>query len=217
MIYKKPEKNQRKPNAQRAQLEARIITAAEHAFARTGFSGTSMESIAEDVGISKQNLIYYYPNKENLYRRVLQNTLDMWLEKMAFTEDEAATPAEIIRHYIEGKLQLSYENPEGSKVFAHEIMNGAPILKDYLLSHLQPQFEKDIALMKKWAAAGEIKDIDPEHFFFTIWAATQTYADFASQISLMLGKKKLVRKDFDNAANFLTDMVLNGIVANSDK
>tara|TARA_B100001109_G_C18864867_1_gene476501 strand:- start:13673 stop:14326 length:654 start_codon:yes stop_codon:yes gene_type:complete len=217
VIYKQPEKNQRKPNAQRAQLEARIIAAAEHAFARTGFNGTPMEAIAEAVGISKQNLIYYYPNKENLYRRVLQKTLDMWLEKMAFSDDEDASATDIIRHYIRGKLELSYENPDGSKVFAHEIMNGAPILKDYLLSHLQPQFRKDVALMKKWAKAGEIKAIEPEHFFFTIWAATQTYADFASQISLMLGKKKLTRKDFDKAADFLTDMVSHGIVANPEK
>jgi len=217
VIYKKPENNQRKPNAQRAQLEARIIKAAEHAFARTGFSGTTMETIAEAVGISKQNLIYYYPNKENLYRRVLQKTLDMWLEKMAFNEEEDAPVCDIIRHYIRGKLEISYENPDGSKVFAHEIMAGAPILKGYLLSHLKPQFEKDIALMKKWADAGQIRDIEPEHFFFTIWAATQTYADFASQISLMMGKKKLTRKDFDAAAGFLTDMVIHGIVANPEK
>lgn len=205
---------QRKPNMQRARLEARIISEAEKAFARTGYSGTPMEAIAEAVGISKQNLIYYFPNKETLYRRVLRKTLDMWLEKMAFTEQPDASPTDIISHYIRGKLELSYDNPDGSRVFAHEIINGAPVLKDYLISHLKPQFERDIVLVKKWSADGLIRDINPEHLFFTIWAATQTYADFATQIQLLLGRKKLQRKDFDEAAHFLTDMVLHGIVAN---
>ncbi|WP_430462734.1 TetR/AcrR family transcriptional regulator [Thalassolituus sp. LLYu03] len=214
MIYQKNETRQRKPNAQRQQLEARIIRAAEKAFACTGFNGTSMEVIAEAVGISKQNLIYYFPTKETLYRKVLQNTLDIWTEKMVFSEDPDALPADIIAHYIRGKLELSYENPDGSKVFAHEVINGAPILRDYLISHLKPQFEKDVELVKRWSKAGLIRDISPEHLFFTIWAATQTYADFATQIQLLMGKKKLTKNDFNEAADFLTRLVLNGIVAN---
>lgn len=215
MIYQKSDARPRKPNAQRQQLEARIIRAAEKAFACTGFNGTSMEAIAEATGISKQNLIYYFPSKENLYRKVLQNTLDLWTEKMVFSEDPEATPAEIIGHYIRGKLELSYENPDGSKVFAHEVINGAPILREHLLRHLKPQFEKDVELVRRWASAGLIRNISPEHLFFTIWAATQTYADFATQIQLLMGKKKLTRADFDAAADFLTQLVLHGIVANS--
>ena len=215
MSTRKTGASQRKPNANRVQLEARIISAAEKAFALTGYSGTAMETIAEAVGISKQNLIYYFPNKETLYRRVLRKTLDMWLEKMAFTEDPDASATDIITHYIRGKLELSYENPDGSRVFAHELINGAPVLKDYLISHLKPQFEKDVALVRQWTSAGVLRDVSPEHLFFTIWAATQTYADFATQIQLLLGKKKLQKKDFEDAAVFLTDMVLHGIVANS--
>ncbi len=217
MVYKATDSKPRRPNAQRQQLEARILRAAEKAFARTGFNGTAMEAIAESVGISKQNLIYYFPNKETLYRRVLQNTLELWTEKMAFSEDDDASPAQIIEHYIRGKLQMSYENPDGSKVFAHEVINGAPILKDFMISHLKPQFEKDLKLVRRWSEAGLIKNIAPEHLFFTIWAATQTYADFATQIQVLMGKRKLTRNDFNEAANFLTNMVLNGIVANPDK
>lgn len=214
MIYQQNDARPRKPNAQRQQLEARIIRAAEKAFAGTGFNGTSMEAIAEAVGISKQNLIYYFPNKENLYRKVLQNTLDLWTEKMVFSEDTSASPAEIIAHYIRAKLELSHENPDGSKVFAHEVINGAPILKDHIISHLKPQFEKDVALVKRWTEAGLIRDISPEHLFFTIWAATQTYADFSTQIQILMGRKKLTKADFEQAADFLTNLVLHGIVAN---
>ena len=72
----------RKPSSSRILIETRILRSAERAFSEKGFSGTSMESVAELAGISKQNLIYYFDNKELLYRRVLQDILDLWIEKM---------------------------------------------------------------------------------------------------------------------------------------
>ncbi|WP_027855915.1 TetR family transcriptional regulator C-terminal domain-containing protein [Marinobacterium jannaschii] len=207
------EKTTRKPSAARIQQEARILRAAEEVFAQKGFSGTSMDSVAEAAGISKQNMIYYFSSKENLYRRVLQNILDLWLEKMSFIEDSSAEPAEMISAYIRGKLELSRDYPFASRVFAHEVINGAPILKEYLISHLQPQFERDTALVRRWIEAGKIDPIDPEHLFFVIWAGTQTYADFAPQIQLLLNKPALEQSDFDAAASFLTQIVLRGIGA----
>ena len=201
----------RKPSSSRILIETRILRSAERAFSEKGFSGTSMESVAELAGISKQNLIYYFDNKELLYRRVLQDILDLWIEKMTLIEDQDASPSDVISVYIREKLRLSQNHPHGSKVFAHEIINGAPVLKDYLISHLKPQFERDVALVSKWVEAGLIDPIDPEHLFFTIWAATQTYADFSTQIQLMQGKSVLSEADFDKAEAFLTKFVLQGM------
>lgn len=201
----------RKPSSSRILIETRILSSAERAFSEKGFSGTSMESVAELAGISKQNLIYYFDNKELLYRRVLQDILDLWIEKMTLIEDQDASPSDVISVYIREKLRLSQNHPHGSKVFAHEIINGAPVLKDYLISHLKPQFERDVALVSKWVEAGLIDPIDPEHLFFTIWAATQTYADFSTQIQLMQGKSVLSEADFDKAEAFLTKFVLQGM------
>ncbi|MBY4677016.1 TetR family transcriptional regulator C-terminal domain-containing protein [Marinobacterium arenosum] len=207
------EKTSRKPSPARLRQEARILRAAEKVFAGKGFSGSSMDAVAEAAGLSKQNLIYYFPSKETLYHRVLQDILDLWMEKMAFIEDPQAEPAELITAYIRGKLELSRDYPDASRVFAHEVINGAPVLKNYLLSHLKPLFERDSARVRQWIADGKIDPIEPEHLFFCIWASTQTYADFASQIQLLLGKTKLEQEDFDKAASLLTRMVLNGIGA----
>ena len=117
----------RKPSSSRILIETRILRSAERAFSEKGFSGTSMESVAELAGISKQNLIYYFDNKELLYRRVLQDILDLWIEKMTLIEDQDASPSAVISVYIREKLQLSKNHPHGSKVFGHEIINGAPV------------------------------------------------------------------------------------------
>jgi len=207
------EKSKRKPTAARIRQESRILRAAEKVFALKGFSGTSMDAVAEIAGISKQNIIYYFPTKEALYSRVLQSILDLWMEKMAFMENPDADPATTIEAYIRSKMELSRDYPDGSRVFAHEIINGAPVLKEYLVSHLKPQFERDTALVRQWIDDGSIKPIDPEHLFFFIWASTQTYADFACQIQLLLDKPQLEQDDFDRATQLLTQMVLNGIGA----
>jgi len=202
-----------KQSVNREVLESRILRAAEIVFASKGFSGSSMERIAEIAKISKQNLIYYFPNKDLLYRRVLKEMLDIWIEKLSFLEVQGETPEVIIRRYVSEKMALSRLYPNGSKVFAHEIISGAPVLKEYLISHLKPQFDRDVILVMSWINKGLIDCIDPEHLFFTIWAATQTYADFSVQMEVLLGKNALEEADFQRAEDAVTEFVVRALGA----
>jgi TetR/AcrR family transcriptional regulator len=202
-----------KQSINREELESRILRSAEIVFAEKGYSGSSMEAIAVTANISKQNLIYYFKNKELLYKRVLKEMLDVWIEKLSFIEVSGDTPEGVIRRYVQEKMALSRIHPNGSKVFAHEIISGAPILKEYLISHLKPQFDRDVILVKSWINKGLIDEIDPEHLFFTIWAATQTYADFSVQMEVLLGKRRLDDDDFERAEMAVTDFVVRALGA----
>ncbi|WP_245931835.1 TetR/AcrR family transcriptional regulator [Marinomonas aquiplantarum] len=204
---------QTKQSINRQELEARILRSAEIVFAEKGYNGSSMEAIAAVAKISKQNLIYYFSNKELLYKRVLKEMLDIWIEKLSFLEKDGDTPELVIRRYVHEKMQLSRLYPNGSKVFAHEIISGAPMLKDYLVSHLKPQFERDVKLVKSWISKGLIADIDAEHLFFTIWAATQTYADFSLQMEVLLAKTSLDEDDFERAELAVTEFVMRALGA----
>lgn len=211
LVEKKAKRTKQSIN--REELESRILRSAEVLFAEKGYSGSSMEAIAVTANISKQNLIYYFPNKELLYKRVLKEMLDIWIEKLSFLETQGDTPEAVIRRYVSEKMQLSRMYPNGSKVFAHEIISGAPVLKEYLISHLKPQFDRDVILVKSWINKGLVDDIDPEHLFFTIWAATQTYADFSVQMEVLLGKHRLDEDDFERAESAVTDFVVRALGA----
>ncbi|AEF53344.1 Tetracycline transcriptional regulator YcdC domain-containing protein [Marinomonas posidonica IVIA-Po-181] len=211
MVVKK--QKQTKQSINRQELEARILRSAEIVFAEKGYNGSSMEAIAAVANISKQNLIYYFSNKELLYKRVLKEMLDIWIEKLSILEKDGETPELVIRRYVHEKMQLSRLYPNGSKVFAHEIISGAPMLKDYLVSHLKPQFERDVELVKSWISKGLIADIDAEHLFFTIWAATQTYADFSLQMEVLLAKTALDEGDFERAELAVTEFVMRALGA----
>ena len=117
----------------------------------------------------------------------------------------------MLENYIRGKIELSRTHPNGSKVFANEIINGAPYIKKHLQSVLTPILDADVALVKSWIAEGKMDPVDPYHLFFVIWSATQTYADFSTQIQLSLKKEELDDDDFNRASDFLTQMVLKGI------
>ncbi|MDR5903535.1 TetR family transcriptional regulator C-terminal domain-containing protein [Halomonas icarae] len=198
-------------SANRKALEQKILTAAEGVFAEHGFDGSSLEAIAESAGLSRQNMLYYFPSKESLYQNVLKHILDLWIEKMALMGQAGDTPATMLENYIRGKLEISRIHPDGSKVFANEVIRGGSYLKDYLEKDLLPQLEADLELVRGWIASGKMDPVDPEHLFFTIWASTQTYADFSSQISLALGKSELDEEDFTKAGDFLTHVLLKGL------
>ena len=201
----------RRRSRNRANNEQAILNAAEYIFAHKGYNGATIEGIAEHAGFSKQNLLYYYASKEVIYQAVLKRILDLWLEKLNLFNQQGEDPATMLSNYIRGKLEISQSNPTGSKVFANEIINGAPHIKEYLSENLLPTLEEDVALVKQWIADRKIDDIDPYHLFFVIWASTQTYADFSTQIQLALNKPQLEDEDFTSAGDFLTHTLLKGI------
>lgn len=194
-------------------LESRILRSAELVFAEKGFSGASMERIAELANISKQNLIYYFANKDLLYKKVLQEILGIWIDKLQLLELSEADPETSIRHYVKEKMALSRDYLYGSKVFAHEIISGAPVLKPYLISDLKPQFEKDIEVVNSWIRKGFINDIDPAHFFFMVWATTQSYADFSTQMDILMDQSQLQGEGYLRAEQAVTDLILHAIGA----
>jgi len=191
--------------------EEKILNSAEFIFASYGYTGATVEKIAKHTGISKQNLLYYFSSKDKLYRAVLENILNIWLDKLNLLNQIGDSPAEKLKHYIRDKLKISQTHPNGSKVFANEIINGAPHIGEYLSNNLNEKLQADVDLVNQWIADGKIDDIDPYHLFFMIWASTQTYADFSTQIQLVLNKDKLSEQDFGNAGDFLCQVILKGI------
>jgi TetR/AcrR family transcriptional regulator len=194
----------------RAKIEAAILEAAESVFAEHGFSGASMSEIARRAGIPKPNLHYYCKTKEELYRRVLQGILELWLG----TADEIrpdADPAAALAHYIAAKMELARARPLASRVFANEVIHGAPQIRDFLENELKDWVAAKAKVIEGWVKAGRMQPVDPKHLFFMIWAATQTYADFAAQIAAVLGRKALKPADYEKAAEQTTAIVLRGL------
>ncbi len=194
----------------RDKLEADIVTEAVKVFAECGYEGTSIATIADNAGLSKQNLMYYFPTKPVLYQRVLDDVLDEWLSRMESLAHADQEPADLLRAYIQAKLRFSREQPWASRVYAMEVISGAPMYGEQIQARVVPLLRKDIETFERWIGEGKIAPVNATHLLFAIWAMTQSYADFAPQMALVLNRK-LSKRDFDDAEKMIVDMVLAAV------
>ena len=199
---------QRKTRAGEANAE-RILDAALNVFAAYGFRGARIDGIAAAAGLSKPNLLYYFRTKEELYTAVLARTLDMWLEPLREL-DGAHDPETALRAYIAAKLAYSRSHPAASRLFALEVIRGAPVIRDFLAGELKEWVEARAAVVQAWVDQGRMDPVEPAHLFFAIWAATQTYADFDAQIAAVLGRERQTPADREAATEQLVRLVLRG-------
>lgn len=195
--------------AVRRSNEARILRAAERVFARAGFAGATTAAIAALAGVPKANLHYYFKSKRDLYRAVLDNILRLWLaETDAISKD--ADPRAALDSYLRAKMRFSRLYPDASRVFANEIIHGAPEIGTYLRAELKALVDEKSAVFEHWIDEGRLAPLDPRHLFFAIWAVTQTYADFAAQVNAVLGVRALSDEAFATATEQVVSLILRG-------
>ncbi|MHB9800771.1 TetR/AcrR family transcriptional regulator [Pseudomonas sp. MT3] len=193
----------------RQKNEEAILAAAEEEFARHGFKGTSMNTIAQRVGLPKANLHYYFSNKLGLYVAVLSNILDLWdstFNHLTVDDD----PAIALATYIRAKMEFSRRYPQASRVFAMEIISGGECLSEHFSQDYRAWFAGRAAVFQAWIAAGKMDPVDPVNLIFLIWSSTQHYADFATQIAFVTGRKRMSKQDFGDAGDNLIRIILKG-------
>jgi TetR/AcrR family transcriptional regulator len=163
-----------------------ILAAALEVFSAHGFRGATLDRIAAEAGLSKPNLLYYFPSKEAIHVSLLGGLMDTWLDPLRAL-DAQGEPREELLAYVRRKLQMSRDFPRESRLFANEIVQGAPRIGPALQTELKTLVDEKAAVIRGWAEAGRIAPVDPHHLIFSVWALTQHYADFDVQVRAVLG------------------------------
>ncbi len=108
--------------------QAAILSAGLNIFSQYGFRGSTLDQIAEAAGLSKPNLLYYFPSKEAVHSALLARLLDTWLDPLKAL-DATGDPITEIMGYAQRKLALSRDYPRESRLFANEVLQGAPHIR----------------------------------------------------------------------------------------
>ncbi len=177
-----------------------ILDAALVVFSQAGFRGATLDQIALEAGLSKPNLLYYFPSKEAIHTELLSGLMDVWLAPLRVI-DEQGEPIEEIVNYMLRKLEMARELPREGRLFANEIILGAPRIFDQIESELRELVDEKSAVIQGWIDGGNIAALDPKHLLFSIWATTQHYADFDVQVRGILQPNS--NEHFSDAAVFL--------------
>ena len=193
---KKPETRIQKRNREA------ILDGALDVFSAHGFRGSTLDQIAAAAGLSKPNLLYYFGSKELIHETLLTQLMDTWLDPLRQI-DAAGDPVEELLDYVGRKLEMSRKYPRESRLFANEILQGAPRIGDLIGGSLKGLVDEKAAVIADWSAAGRLAVLDPHHLIFSIWATTQHYADFAVQVDGILGHTPA--HNLDTANQFLRD------------
>ena len=180
-----------------------ILEAALDVFSTHGFLGATVDQIAKAAGLSKPNLLYYFPSKEAMHVELLGGLLDVWLEPLRAV-DANGNPVEEILTYVRRKLEMSRDMPRESRLFANEILQGAPRLSGHLGAGLKPLVDEKVAVIEGWQKAGLIAQVHPYHLIFSIWSLTQHYADFDVQVRMVLGPEE--HDPFKEAERYLVEV-----------
>jgi len=193
----------RKENVQR------IIQAAEVEFAQFGFKGASMLSIAKRADLPRPNVHYYYKSKLDLYMAVLMDILELW--NAAFTHVSAADePGEALSSYIRAKVMYAKSNPLASKIYANEMIHGAPHLSEYMAGDYRRWVNDKSQVIMEWISQGKMDPVDPFYLLFLIWGATQHYSDFSIQVNTALDQESITDQDYEKIADNLCHIILKG-------
>ena len=188
-----------------------ILEAALDVFSLYGFRGATIDQIAEAAGMSKPNLLYYFPRKEDIHQRLIAEMLDMWLAPLR-EMDADGDPVPEIRSYIRRKLEMARDFPRESRLFANEMLQGAPRTIEMLEGDLKVLVDEKANVLTTWMEQGKIVHTDPYHLIFSIWATTQHYADFDVQVRAVLGKGRGGDGRFEDAARYLEGLFMHGLV-----
>ena len=188
----------------------KILLGAERVFAEKGFAGTAMADIAAQVQLPRSNLHYYFSTKTDLYSAVLLGLLEVWKQD-ALCFETYDDPRLVLSSYIRAKMHHSRTRPHGSKVWANEMIHGAPTLGLALDASLYDWAKVKEAKIRQWVQDKRILRVEPSSLLYMIWASTQHYADFDHQVMIINDHQPLSDIQFERAVQTVTSVILRGI------
>ncbi len=168
------------------QRRTTIVAEAIHQFGRDGYKGASIESIATAVGVRKQTLLYYFPNKEALLEACLQAAGERLGADLATALEDAETYWDRAEAVIHGVFRLAAEWPE-FPMFVREAARLGPSAFDRFAGVIDPLRRRAIEFLQAGMDTGEIRKQDPAMLLFTLYTAVVGSLTEASVLSAVVG------------------------------
>jgi AcrR family transcriptional regulator len=189
-----------------------ILAVARRRFAERGFAGTSLAEIADEVGIRTPSLFHHFPSKLALYRAVLLDGFDDWIELMDETTADPGDGWPQVEHVLRTAFSFLGERPDFVRLARWEALDGGPVLAQELAAVLNPMFERAVGFLEREMQEGRVRRCDARLLVLTGYGAVLSYLSDAPMVGALLGHDPLSPRALAAEQEHIVDLFRHALV-----
>jgi len=193
----------------------RIVVAARKVFALRGLAGARMDEIARVAGVNKALPYYYFRNKEELHRFVLETMIAQISGQMESPAILAMEPTERVKALVNLTFDFVTRNPAYPRLIQREMMAGRRALHWMVVAHHRPLHKRAVNTIREGITGGQFRSVDPDQMVFTIFGMIMYYFATGQLASQIWNRDIWNPKNVEQRRRAVLDFLEHGLFLNS--